>query len=111
MAYVHAIEGRVRIKIPELKGSLERAQFLESCLLAVDGLRSVSANPTTGNVLILYEEETVTLDDIHDHLRKLGFYVQALAGRSSRLGSLSGVVASSVFQMATEAALRRLLFA
>ena len=110
MAYLHAIEGRVRIKIPELKGSPERAQFLESCLLAVDGLKSVKANPTTGNVLILYEEETVSLSDIHENLRQLGFYIQAPNGSALSLSALSGAVASSVFQAATEAALRRLLF-
>jgi hypothetical protein len=53
-AYIHALEGRLRIKIPQVKGSAEKALEVERYLRHLTGVESVSANPVTGSVLILY---------------------------------------------------------
>jgi hypothetical protein len=58
-AYVHAIEGRLRIKVPEVKRSPARAREIERRFLAVEGIVEVSANPATGNVLFLYDPEKI----------------------------------------------------
>ena len=52
--YVHALEGRLRIKIPKVKGAAGEAQEVERHLRQFTGVEDVSANPITGNVLILY---------------------------------------------------------
>jgi P-type Ca2+ transporter type 2C len=54
MNVVHALEGRLRIKIPQVKGSAGLAQEVEGQLRQAAGVEYASANPTTGNVLILY---------------------------------------------------------
>ena len=52
-AYFHAIDGRMRIKIAAVKGSPATAATLEEQLQrACAGIEQVTANPTTGNVLM-----------------------------------------------------------
>ena len=46
--YVHALEGRVRIKIPQVKGADRKAQEVEHRLRQTAGVEYVSANSTTG---------------------------------------------------------------
>jgi hypothetical protein len=53
-SYMHSLEGRLRIKIPQVKGAAEKALEVERHLRRLTGVESVSANPVTGSVLILY---------------------------------------------------------
>lgn len=57
--YVHAIDGRLRIKVPEVKRSPARAREIERRFLAVEGVTEISANPATGNVLFLYDPDRI----------------------------------------------------
>ena len=57
--YVHALEGRLRIKLPKIKRALREALEVELRLQQVAGVEEVSANPTTGNVLILYNPRVI----------------------------------------------------
>jgi hypothetical protein len=52
--YIHALEGRLRIKLPKIKRAAIKAREVERHLQQLTGVEEVSANPTTGNVLILY---------------------------------------------------------
>jgi hypothetical protein len=112
--YLHAIEGRARVKIPGIKGSPARARDLERRLSLCAGVRTVKANPTTGNALILYEEAVISLDAIQGRISDwvsqhgLASHVHA---REPVSGSLRGKVVASVWATATEIALKRLLFA
>jgi hypothetical protein len=45
--YVHALEGRLRIKVPKIKRALRGALEVELRLQQVTGVEDVSANPTT----------------------------------------------------------------
>ncbi|MGA7578457.1 MAG: hypothetical protein ACLQUW_05870 [Desulfobaccales bacterium] len=45
--YVHALEGRLRIKLPEIKRAALKALEVERHLRELAGVESVSANPTT----------------------------------------------------------------
>jgi cation transport ATPase len=72
-SYVHALEGRLRIKIPRVKGAARRAQEVERHLRQSAGIEDVSANPTTGNVLILYNSHLIDQEDIISSLKEVGF--------------------------------------
>jgi heavy-metal-associated domain-containing protein len=81
-AYVHALAGRLRIKIPKIKGAADQAQKLEQHLQQFTGIESVSANPTTGNVLVLYNPHRIDQGRIILSMRESGYLSHAgkLAG-------------------------------
>ena len=70
--YIHKLDGRLRIKIPEIKGSPVRASRLEDMLGSMKGVTIVKANPLTGNVLIKFEPGATGHDHILKALRNLG---------------------------------------
>lgn len=51
----HAFPGRVRLKIPEVRGNPELARQAQEKLGRVPGIQRVEANPATGSLLILYD--------------------------------------------------------
>ena len=70
--YIHKLDGRLRIKIPEIKGSPVRASKLEDSLGSMKGVTLVKANPLTGNLLIQFEPGATGHDHILKALRNLG---------------------------------------
>ncbi len=53
---IHAtLAGRARYKVPGLYRSTAVQQWLEARLTRTDGIHQVTANPLTGNVLVLYD--------------------------------------------------------
>ncbi|HEU4682940.1 MAG TPA: hypothetical protein VFS39_00375 [Nitrospira sp.] len=68
--YYHALEGRLRIYAPQVKRAPQRALFVEMLLGSMDGVVHVRANPTTGNVLVRFEPESLEHADIIRALRK-----------------------------------------
>jgi hypothetical protein len=52
---VHAIPGRVRVKMARLKENPAEAREVQGHLSAVQGIQRVEVNPITGSVLILYD--------------------------------------------------------
>lgn len=71
--YIHAIEGRLRIKVPEVKRSPEVARRVESQFRAIDGVLEVGANPVTGNVLFHYDPDRIEPYAIMGTLVTLGY--------------------------------------
>jgi ATP-binding cassette subfamily B protein len=71
--YVHAIEGRLRIKVPEVKRSPEVARRVEGQFRAIDGVLEVGANPVTGNVLFHYDPDRIEPYAIMGALVTLGY--------------------------------------
>jgi len=102
-SYVHALEGRLRIKIPEVKGAPSRAREVESHLQLLTGLEEVSANPVTGNVLILYDPSLLREAQIISTLQDDLGYLEEATPRSKGDGmveTLTTVVASSLMEVA-----------
>ena len=87
--YVHSLEGRLRIKIPRVKGAAGQAQEVERQLRQSLGVEYVSANPITGNVLILYNPGLTSQDDILSSLKVLGYLSQPGPEMVRRIGSPS----------------------
>jgi N-acetylmuramoyl-L-alanine amidase len=78
--YVHALEGRLRIKLAEVKGSAVKAREVEGQIQQFAGVEYVWANSTTGNVLILYNSRFVEQREILAFLTELGYLSQAAEG-------------------------------
>ncbi len=114
-AYVHALAGRLRIKIPKIKGAADQAQELEQHLQQFTGIETVSANPTTGNVLVLYNPHRIDQWKIILSMKDLGYLSLAGATGSGRVSPQSapqGVVekvTSMVAATLMEVALSRLV--
>jgi len=58
--YYHKFERRIRIRVPEIKGSPAMAGELESRLAKLDGVAHTQANPLTGYVLVLFDDQVVS---------------------------------------------------
>lgn len=66
--YLHAIDGRIRVRFPEIRGNRRAAAQLRRDLRALSGVSSVDANPLTGSVLVEYDSNCLSADDIFDSL-------------------------------------------
>ena len=71
--YVHAIDGRLRIKVPEVKRSTAHARQVEALFRPVEGIALVRANPITGNVLFLHDPDRVATREIMAILIAAGY--------------------------------------
>jgi hypothetical protein len=116
-AYVHALEGRIRIKVPEIKGSPVKAGELERQVQWQSGIHSIKANPTTGSVLIYYDSQKTEQEEILKAMHGLG-YLQPLTAKAFKVpeptaepNSLMNLVVSTVAQSMMEMALTRLVTA
>lgn len=113
--YVHALEGRLRIKIPKVKGAAGQAQQVEHHLRQLTGVEYVSANPITGNVLILYNPRLTAQENIIFSLKEFGYLSHSIPTVTKRTGTRStqhGVVekvTATVAASLMEVALTRLV--
>ena len=120
-SYTHAIPGRLRIKIPQVKGSEVNAQKVERVLRSIGGVNSVKANPLTGNVLVLFDSESLTHADVIEILIQQGYLKKNRrdSSRSQRTATekllhpeyFGKAVADIALQTAVEFAVRRALLA
>jgi Ca2+-transporting ATPase len=68
-AYLHALDGRIRVKLAGVKGSPATASLADERLRRCDGVVDVTANPITGNVLIIYDPARVKQATLMEELR------------------------------------------
>ncbi|MGA8571655.1 MAG: HMA2 domain-containing protein [Desulfobaccales bacterium] len=108
--YVHALEGRLRIKLPEIKRAALKAREVERHLHGLAGVESVSANPTTGNVLILYNPQAIEQEELFFFLMQWGYLSPSREG-SGRADSPSALerTAASVAATIMEVAFTQLI--
>ena len=106
--YMHVLEGRLRIKVPEVKGAPDRARQIERQLSLIEGIEDVTANPVTGSVLIFYDRQRTAMGDIAETLQAWGYLGHAVPAPDPalrpawRLGGL-------MLRATTEFALQQLL--
>jgi copper chaperone CopZ len=53
--YVHDIPGRLRVKIPSVKGQTAKARAIQSLLRNIEGIESIRVNTVTGSVVVKYD--------------------------------------------------------
>lgn len=102
--YLHALEGRIRIKIPELKGSPGKSKEIKTHLSECVGINYVQANPTTGNALILYDSREISQCEIIAVLKEELACFQgpaAIIGNRQKEG-LAGAVARAFMESALQ---------
>jgi len=100
--YLHVLDGRVRVKVPASKGAPQRALAIEQGLLALDGINTVMANPTTGNVLILFESTMLSHNDIIATIQKLGYLTGPYPVPKLERNNLVNFVVQSAVELALE---------
>jgi copper chaperone CopZ len=66
--YLHAIDGRIRVRFPEIRGNRRAAARLRRDLRALSGVTKVEANPLTGSVLVEYDSNRLSADDVFESL-------------------------------------------
>jgi copper chaperone CopZ len=115
--YIHALKGRLRIKVAKVKGSAQKALEVEEQLRSVEGVHSVRANPTTGNVLIRYNPDAVEQSAVLDALQRLGCLQKdevawmPATGRSWAVEGLGEALTETLVRTTMELALQRLVSA
>lgn len=60
---VHAIPGRLRLRVDKIKGDPALARKAQNALIRVPGVKQVEAKPLTGSVLIRYELAQVLTEE------------------------------------------------
>jgi hypothetical protein len=103
--YVHAIEGRLRIKVPEVKHSPSRARQIEELFQAFEGVLEVRANPITGNVLFLHDPGRIATREILGALIAAGYLGMGIDGGKARRDSV-GELAATIAELLTWALVR-----
>jgi hypothetical protein len=115
--YIHAIDGRLRVKVTAVKGSPAKAMEIEGRLRAFGGVRHVKANPTTGNVLVLYTPELIARGEILAALELPGSMprsdqgLKSTGAQSQVRQTLFETLAESLVRSTMEIALQRLVSA
>jgi copper chaperone CopZ len=113
-SYLHVMDGRLRVKIPETKRCVSKALHVEEVIRSLPGITHVTANPTTGNVLVLFDSAQLTHDEILSALKEAD-YLQEHAAASSlqfttrMVDTVSHAVARSVAEALMERAILALL--
>ena len=108
--YLHALDGRIRIKIVAVKDSPAKATEVEQALRQKDGITSVKANPMTGNVLILFEPALINQEQVLEAIRDAGY----LSGGPSspkpvETRWVGNAIAKYCFQSLADMAVQRLI--
>jgi copper chaperone CopZ len=118
--YVHNIPGRLRVKIPSIKGSPNAANHVEQLLKAIEGIDSTAVNTVTGSILINYDTRVVSSEAVLGILEQKGYFeaLKSLANNNyieaavSRAGSLVGkAVLGAMLEKAFEGSALSLLAA
>jgi hypothetical protein len=104
--YFHVLDGRVRIKLPQVKGAPPRALAVEQLLRGLNGVTEVTANPLTGNVLVLFTSTVISQHAIIVALQQTGYLRDTHTQEQSQPGFISIIVHSAL-----EAVLERLILA
>jgi len=98
----------LRIKLSQVKGAPQRVLAVEQLLLGLDGVTDVTANPITGNVLVLFTAAVIGQRDITTALQKTGYLSDDHTTAQGRT-SLPSMIVQSVIELALERLVLRLI--
>ena len=111
-SYLHVMDGRLRVKIPETKRCASKALHVEQVIRSLSGITRVTANPTTGKVLVLFDSAQVTHDDILSALKKADYLrEQAVASSFQFTARVVDTVSHAVARSVAEALMERAILA
>ena len=78
--YLHNVPGRLRVKTPMVKRSRPSARYVEGLMKQLRGINSTVVNTTTGSVVVLYDQETISSGVILNTLENEGLFDSSKAG-------------------------------
>lgn len=107
-SYMHITNGRLRLKVAEVKNCVEQGAVVEQLLQASTGVIKAQANPLTGNVLIHFDPVLTDHNEIVDRLREDGFLKQKPNSKQSSRSRLDWNH-SRLQEIATDVAIQTLL--
>ncbi len=107
--YLHALDGRIRIKITGVKGSPATAGEVTGYLLRSRGIDEVNANHITGNVLILYDTRQISQDRIFNLLQDAGYLEKTARVPAGQGDGLVAVLARAVMETALQSMVMALI--
>jgi copper chaperone CopZ len=111
-SYIHMLEGRLRIKVSEIKGSADKAVEVEGTIKDLQGVTHVKANSVTGNVLVLFDSDETNHYHIIGTLKDLGCLStnsRTVPTRSHSKGRWTEAVVGPIAQMVIERAILALI--
>jgi heavy-metal-associated domain-containing protein len=89
---VHAIPGRVRVKVPQLRANRALGRRVDDRLSVLPGVRRVDVNPVTGSLLVEYDPAVLdlaaslmALEELSPELSDLGLDGDGMAGLAAWL--------------------------
>jgi copper chaperone CopZ len=83
--YLHALDGRIRVKSALVKRTPHKAAALEQQLRAHPGVTEVTVNSITGSVLVLYDTQQLAQQQIFDLLRAVNCFPEVTTMPIARL--------------------------
>jgi hypothetical protein len=77
--YVHNVPGRLRVKIPILRGRPIRINAVEELLFNLDGIERIKTNSLTGSVVINYDPDLLDPQTMISLLTKHQYFDESKA--------------------------------
>jgi hypothetical protein len=77
--YFHNVPGRLRVKIPILKGRPARIRAVEELLFDLTGIEQIKTNPLTCSVVINYDPDLLDSNDIIQQLIDHNYFDESAA--------------------------------
>jgi hypothetical protein len=76
--YIHDIPGRLRVRLPLVKGNPETAKDVGNILKSIEGIDSTAVNTTTGSVVINYNIKALNSEKILNTLNRNGYFDRSM---------------------------------
>ncbi len=92
MRVLSALPGRLRVRHAGRRRGPEELEALRDSLQARPEVHAADLNPRTGSVLVFYDPEHVTFEDVRSALGELGLNLAPSAGTAKREPSGAGRV-------------------
>jgi len=105
--YLHETPGRLRIKIPGLRGNQKVLGEVQEELMSLHGVCEVIANELTGSIVVMHDQNAVRSGDVIKMLDNLGcidadLVEPAAVYNDEALSKAGSVVGKALFGMAIE---------
>ena len=115
--YLHMTGGRLRVKLPSIKGDEADCRRLEHILSETAGVTRATANPLTANLLVIFDPAITSHQHVLSSVEMAGFANCDNTGKSNLVGGqpaqttkrLTTVVTNHLMQAAVQAAVERLI--
>ena len=116
-SYVHSLDGRIRVKSPDLKRTPRRAAETERQLWQCDGITEVTTNPVTGSILVQYDSQRLSQECVLKLLHTVGSLAETRQSQHQTIETFSATaefrrgLIRTVTVSAMEFAVQRLVYA